>query len=108
MIKARYGIHTNAVTRTTVTNASADEQLESFDVSVVYVPKTPQKPHITFALSQRTSLESWSLKNPSLSVSALLPDDSEVFQVIKNGEVDRLMEMLDLREASLTDRDTVG
>ena len=107
-IKARHGTNANATSHNVVTNSSVDEELQSFDVSVIYVPKTPQKAHIAFALSQRTLLEGCSLKTPILSVSALLPDDSKVFQVIKNGELDQLMKMLSLREVSLSDRDTKG
>lgn len=53
-------------------------------------------------------LEGCLLKTPILSVSALLPGDSEVFRVIENGELDRLMKMLSLKEVSLADRDLQG
>lgn len=107
-IKARRGILTRATSHNDITDISADETSGSFDVSVIYVPRSPSKAHIAFALSQRTFFEGCSLKTPVLAVSAMIPDDSEVFRVIKNGELDRLMKMLTLRQASLTDRDTKG
>ena len=107
-IKARRGILTRATSHNDNTDISADETSESFDVSVIYVPRNPSKAYVAFALSQRTFLEGCSFRNPVLSVSAMIPDHSEVFRVVKNGELDRLMKMLTLRQAPLTDRDTKG
>ena len=108
IIKARCGIPIRATSHNVMTDISADETSESFDVSVIYVPSNPSKAHVAFSLSQRTFLEGCSFRNPVLSVSAMIPDDSEVFRVIKNGDLDRLVRMLALRQASLADRDTRG
>ena len=101
-------INVNANPHHAIISPSLDEGLESFDISVTYVPITPRKAQIAFTLSQRSFLESLSLQIPALSVSALLSNDSEVFQVIKNGDIDRLLKMISFKEASLHDRDTEG
>lgn len=48
--------------------------------------------------------------NPSATVTyqAMIPNDSEIFKIIESGEVEELLEALDNKTASLTDRDEEG
>ena len=88
--------------------AVTDETQRTFDISVSYLPPSSNKTHIAIFLSQHQVEEGCVLRSPMLCVSALLPKESEVFQVIENGDLNRLHRMLWTREASLNDRDTSG
>ena len=48
------------------------------------------------------------LAKPVLSVSALVPRDSKVFQLIEAGDLEGLVKSLSLKETRLTDRDRNG
>ena len=88
--------------------AAANEVNKSFDMSLSYLPKSSKKAHVAMLLSQQEVEEGCVLRSPMLCVSALLPEESEVFRVIENGDLQRLQRMLWTREASLNDRDISG
>lgn len=46
--------------------------------------------------------------NPVISVGKILPCDSEVFTVVRNGDVDKLRHLLAERRCTLRDRDANG
>ena len=81
---------------------------ESLEVSFAFLPNNPQNPRIAVNFHQRLLYEGSFLKKPALSISALLPHDSEVFHLIEEGDLSGLIQLLSLREASLTDRDRDG
>ena len=45
---------------------------------------------------------------PKITYQAMIPNDSEVFKIVASGQVERLIEALDLGSTSLTDRDEEG
>lgn len=55
---------------------------------------------------QRSS--SLAILNPVLHVGRVLPPESPVFQVVRSGDVSRLRELLNKRQASLYDRTKLG
>ena len=81
---------------------------ESLEVSFAFLPNNPQNPRIAVNFRQRLLYEGSFLKKPALSISALLPHDSEVFHLIEEGDLSGLIRLLSLGEASLTDRDQMG
>lgn len=81
---------------------------EVLEVSLEFLPINPQAPRIAVDFQQRMSYQGSFLSKPVLSVSALLPDDSKIFLLIKDGDLDGLMKSLSLKEAFLTDRDYEG
>ena len=81
---------------------------ESLEVSFAFLPNNPQNPRIAVNFHQRLLYEGSFLKKPALSISALLPHDSEVFHLIEEGNLSGLVQLLSLGEASLTDRDQQG
>ena len=81
---------------------------EVLEVSFAFLPNNFKKPRIAVSFQQRLSYEGSFLKKPALSISALLPPDSEVFQSIEKGDLNGLIQSLSLRKAFLTDRDLEG
>lgn len=90
------------------TQDTQNDTPEILEMSFAFLPNIPQTPRIAVDFQQRMSYEGSFLKKPALSVSALLPRDSEVFRLILNGDLDGLIKSLSLREAFLTDRDCDG
>lgn len=81
---------------------------ETLEASFSFLPKNFQNPLIAVKILQTNSYEGSFLKKPALSISALLPPDAESFRLIKEGDLNGLIRLLSLREASLTDRDLEG
>ena len=75
---------------------------------MVFSPTKPRTAQVAITFQQQILHHGSFLKKPILSVSALLPEDSKVFQLIKKGDMRGLMKSLSLREARLTDRDLDG
>ena len=75
---------------------------------MVFSPNRPYMAQVAVTFQQQILHHGSFLTKPILSVSALLPEDSKVFQLIKNGDLKGLMKSLYLREARLTDRDLDG
>ena len=81
---------------------------ELLEASFTFLPNNAQNPWISVNFKQSMSYEGSFLKRPALSVSALLPEDSEVFRLIEKGDLSGLIQSLSLRKAFLTDRDLDG
>lgn len=81
---------------------------ELLEMSFAFLPKNSQNPWIAVKMQQRMSYEGSFLKKPALSISALLHPGAEVFRLIEKGDLNGLIQLLSLREASLTDRDLEG
>ena len=81
---------------------------EVLEASFAFLPNNIRNPRIAVVFQQRMSYEGSFLKKPALSISALLPDDSEVFRLIEEGDLNGLKRSLSLREAFLNDRDLEG
>lgn len=88
-------------------NSQSDE-LDFLEASLTFVPNAPNTNQIVVTLNQRKLYEGVFLGNPILSFSAVLPDDSKVFQLIEFGDLEGLTKMLILGEARLSDRCSSG
>lgn len=67
-----------------------------------------QSLRLTASLQQKVQYEGYYSLKPTLSFSAVLPVNSEVFKMAKDGNVEGLMKLLQDGEASLSDCDTAG
>ncbi|KAL8823587.1 MAG: hypothetical protein Q9191_005720 [Dirinaria sp. TL-2023a] len=87
---------------------SQSKESETLEASITFVPNSSQTAQIVVTFQQRLSYQGSFLRRPTLSVSALLPEDSNVFWLIKRGDLHGLMKALNLRKAYLSDRDVKG
>ncbi|KAI9703762.1 MAG: hypothetical protein M1836_007532 [Candelina mexicana] len=87
---------------------SQDGDLGTLEASISFVPNAPQTTQIAVLFQQKMLSGDSVFKKPILSISALLPNNSEVFRLIEAGDLDSLIKKLSLREFSLTDRDIRG
>ena len=81
---------------------------ELLEASFTFLPNNAQNPWISVDFKQSMSYEGSFLRRPALSVSAILPRDSEVFRLVKEGDLNGLVQSLSSRKAFLTDRDIDG
>ncbi|KAF8248642.1 ankyrin [Wilcoxina mikolae CBS 423.85] len=63
---------------------------------------------LTASLQQKVECNGYYSLKPTLSFSAVLPLNSKVFELAKNGDVQGLLRLLSERKASLSDSDTAG
>ena len=63
---------------------------------------------IAVTFQQNMSYTGSFLRKPILSVSVLLPEDAEPFELIKAGDLEGLLRSLFLKKSRLTDRDVRG
>ncbi len=82
--------------------------MESLDVSIAFLSKTSNAARIAMAFQQNMFYTGSFLRNPILSVSVLLPEDAEPFQLIEAGDLKGLMKSLSLKRSRLSDRDLKG
>ena len=97
----------------TATNTDV-KLLGDFEACITLMPNVTSKPNarrrtqIAIFLQQRMLHEGSFLYRPLLSISALLPSNSEVFSLVSEGNVPGLIKLLSSRDASLNDRDLSG
>lgn len=70
--------------------------------------KTRKKAKIRAFFTQRTFSRGTFSLAPVVSFHAIIPNDSEVFDVVRHGDVDGLQRLLEVGNASLTDCDEDG
>lgn len=92
----------------TPANTLQADILEFWDAHVIFSPNKSCMAQVAIAFQQQILHHGSFLTKPILSVSALLPEDSKVFQLIKEGDLKGLMKSLSLRESRVTDRDLDG
>ena len=63
---------------------------------------------IALSFQQNMSYTGSFLRKPILTVSVLLPEDAEPFQLIEAGDLKGLIKSLSLKKTRLTDRDLRG
>jgi hypothetical protein len=95
-------------TRGTLDDTSSDSAIELWDAHFAFSPNGTRMAQVAIAFQQQMLHHGSLLKKPILTISALLPKDSNVFQLIKSGDLEGLIKSLSLREARLTDRDSFG
>lgn len=64
--------------------------------------------NVTINLHQRAIANGYLSLCPSISVGMILPDDSEIFDIVREGDMDGLLSLLSQGEASLRDRNSFG
>ena len=86
---------------------SADE---AFAAKVVITPTTTTLSNfqIIIDLASRTFQNGTAHLTPTLTFRAMIPDDSEVFRVVRGGSVKKLKKLLSSGAASLGDCDSEG
>ena len=67
---------------------------ESLEASFTFLPNNAQTPWISVDFKQSMLYEGSFLRRPALSVSAILPRDSEVFRLIERGDLNGLIPYL--------------
>ena len=70
--------------------------------------KTSDAARIAMAFRQNMFYTGSFLRSPILSVSVLLPEDAEPFQLIEAGDLKGLIKSLSLKRSRLSDRDLEG
>ncbi len=87
---------------------SDSEVFEVFEGEITFLPNSVPNTRISVSFEQRSTYQGSLLGKPTISFSATLPDNSEVFLRIKDGDMEGLLQLLARGAASLTDRDSIG
>lgn len=83
--------------------------IDWFEGTVSLRPKPgSSRKKLLLSFLQRFSSSGFTSLNPTLSFHALLPCDSDIFYAIEEGDMTYMLELLNDKEASLTDCDTEG
>lgn len=88
--------------------------VETFKGSLIHIPKSNTKKRKRNQLIIRANFAQRLAKNgaftfsPTISFSSIRPDNAEIFQVVRNGDLMGLRCLLEEKKASLTDCDTSG
>ncbi len=85
-----------------------NETIEVFEGNVTFIPNSVPSTSVSVSFQQRLTHEGSLLGKPTISFSATLPDNSEVFLRVRNGDMEGLVKLLAEGAASLTDRDSKG
>ncbi|KAI9873346.1 MAG: hypothetical protein M1830_000510 [Pleopsidium flavum] len=86
-----------------------EKVIEVFEGTVSLVPlKDTQKTKFCVAFYQKVTNAGLCVLNPSLSFPSMVPFNSEIFYIVKVGDVHKLKELLNEGAASLTDCDPEG
>jgi len=89
-------------------DARRSEILEVFEGAIIYLPNSVPNTRICVSFQQRSTYEGSLLGKPTISFSATLPDNSEVFLRIKDGDKKGLLKLFAEGAASFWDRDSIG
>ena len=87
---------------------SEDNDIELWDAHFDFLPNRPRMAHIAIGFQQQMLHHGSFLKMPTLTVSALLSEESKVFGLIAKRGLEGLIKSFSLWEARLTDRDFDG
>lgn len=89
---------------------SDQDTTESASVDETFGAKVAIVPNQTVESPLRVVVDFTPHLNPSATITyhAFIPNDSEIFEIVKYGQVKDLIKFLDNRSASLTNRDEEG
>ena len=82
--------------------------IEIFEGVVTFLPNSVPNTSFSVSFQQRSTFEGSLLGKPRIFFSATLPEDSEVFLRIKNGDMEGLLKLFAEGAAALSDRDSRG
>jgi hypothetical protein len=87
----------------------ADSGFVHFAAKIEFIPKQASLPAKILARFEQ-SFESFGFNmiNPTIMLYTIIPDDSEVFRVIKDGDLRGLVTLLEERKASVRDCNASG
>ena len=88
--------------------SSQNETLGSLEATIAFVSDLSNAARIAVIFQQNMSYTGSFLRKPILSVSVMLPEDAEPFQLIEAGDLKGLSKSLSLKKSRLTDRDVHG
>ena len=108
ILRTRRKIRNVAATQRKPAKDAQSDDLEALEASLTFVPNASQTAQVVVTFQQSMLYEGSLLKRPILCVSAMLREDSKVFQSIENGNLIELIKLLSGREAHLSDRDYRG
>jgi hypothetical protein len=93
----------------TVSKFTPEKIIKSFAGTISILPRTKQRQmQIRASFFQHMTQNGAYSFAPTISFHAVIPNDSKVFQLIEDGDLDGLKQMLQDGLASLTDCDTNG
>ncbi|KAK9415363.1 hypothetical protein SUNI508_10553 [Seiridium unicorne] len=86
------------------------DELDEFAATLSFLPSAnvSHKRMLTISLQQIESLDAVSLRIPRIHVNRIIPQDSLVFELVEEGALDELRELLTKGEASIRDHDEDG
>ena len=87
---------------------SHNETLGSLEATIAFMSDMSNASRIAITFQQNMSYTGTFLRKPILSVSVILPEDAEPFQLIQAGDLEGLIKSLSLKKSRLTDRDVHG
>lgn len=80
-----------------------------FMATIKFVPSDPRlKAVIAASLHQRSTPYGFESLHPTISICAIIPDDSPVFLFVRRGDLNGLVNLFRQGKASLRDRDSRG
>jgi hypothetical protein len=87
---------------------AADGHLTDYTISLVFLPDNQSHHMLVASLTQRELFAGSVSSISRLQVNRVLPSDSPVFKLVKQGKLQDLLQMLQNGEASLRDHDEHG
>lgn len=86
-----------------------DKLIEAFGGTIAFVSKTESRNSMmTLSFQQKMSYQGSYLQKPIIFFSAIVPEDSEVFSLVKRDALDDLLRLFAAGGAKFTDRDPDG
>ena len=86
-----------------------DELIEVFEGNIAFLPRSDHRNSMmSLSFQQRMSYQGSYLRKPTIFFSAIVPEDSEVFSVVKKDALDDLLRLFATGAAKYTDRDPEG
>ncbi|KAK0509564.1 hypothetical protein JMJ35_007958 [Cladonia borealis] len=107
-VQTRRRYRNSAIIQKKSAENSQNETLGSLEATIAFMSNKSNAARIAVTFQQNMSYTGSFLRKPILSVSVLLPEDAEPFQLIKAGDLEGLKKSLSLKTSRLTDRDVGG
>ena len=107
-IETRRKYRNTAVIQQKSTENPQNETLGNLEATIAFMSDLSNATRIAVTFQQNMSYTGSFLRKPILSVSVVLPEDAEPFELIQAGDLQGLMKSLSVKKSRLTDRDVRG
>ena len=107
-VQTRRRYRNSAIIQQESAENSQNDTLGSLEATIALVSDMSNAARIAVTFQQNMSYTGSFLRKPIVSVSVLLPEDAEPFQLIEAGDLKGLIKSLSLKKSRLTDRDVHG